>query len=149
MRRSIRIILNPNEHEILPATNYAIYCACRTVVSIAQKGEGLYDTLQMELEKCVGTLVRACTQNDKDKIEWISFFVTTCKWFETRIVSVLFASWLVHAYQKRLSRIYLSLCSRTWIKNILSATPVSNLFEQRQTRFSKKVSSAIRSSQTG
>lgn len=89
MRRAIRVVLNPDENEVLPASNYAIYSACHTIVSIVKKGEGLFDALQMEMERCVGSLVRSCVESDKEKIEWLGFFVTTCKWFETKIVRVL------------------------------------------------------------
>jgi cullin-4 len=88
LRRAIRIVLNPSENEVLPASNYAIYSACHTVVSVVKKGEGLFNALRVELEKCVGLLVRSCVESEKEKIPWLGFFVTTCKWFETRIVSV-------------------------------------------------------------
>ncbi|KXN88059.1 hypothetical protein AN958_07791 [Leucoagaricus sp. SymC.cos] len=85
LRHCIRVTLNPFQDETPPATNYAIFSACRTAVSIAKRGEGLYEVLQMELERCVNSLVNTCTQKDKSPVEWISFFVTTCKWFEMRI----------------------------------------------------------------
>ncbi|KAF5364006.1 hypothetical protein D9756_000828 [Leucocoprinus leucothites] len=85
LRHCIRIILKPDQDVLMPTTNHSIYCACRTVVSIAKRGEGLYDVLQMELEKCVNTLVGTCTRGDKEPIDWITYFVTTCAWFETRI----------------------------------------------------------------
>lgn len=59
------------------------------VVTLSKRGEGLYDTLRMELERCVNTLAKNCSGQGKDKVEWLSFFVTTCKWFESKIVSIL------------------------------------------------------------
>lgn len=71
----------------MPATHHTIYSACRTVVSIAKRGEGLYNVLQMELERYVNVLVRECTRVGRGPVEWIGLFVSTCTSFEIRVVS--------------------------------------------------------------
>ncbi|KAJ3571858.1 hypothetical protein NP233_g3479 [Leucocoprinus birnbaumii] len=84
LHRCIRVLFDSEQNQSFPATNQAIYNACRTVVNVAKKGEGLYDVFQMELERCVGKLARDCSQ-DKPPMEWMSYFVTTCEWFQARI----------------------------------------------------------------
>ena len=71
----------------MPATHQTIYSACRTVVSIAKRGDGLYNVLQMELERYVNVLVKECTRKGRGPVEWIGLFVSTCTSFETRVVS--------------------------------------------------------------
>ncbi|KAF8060763.1 Cullin family-domain-containing protein [Lyophyllum atratum] len=88
LRRSIRTILTRDAVEGLPATYESIYSACRYVVCIANKGEGLYGTLKIELEQAVGRLASSLTAEaveDGNGMKWIEQFVAACGWFEKQI----------------------------------------------------------------
>jgi hypothetical protein len=52
----IRITLNKNSPDVLPASYEGIYNACRSIVTISHLGHDLYDTLKLELEKSIGNL---------------------------------------------------------------------------------------------
>jgi len=86
LHRCIRIILTKEHPEIIPTTYETIYNACRSIVLVADKGEGLYDTLKLELERCTGQLSKILTQLDVKGIEWIGHFVDVCEWFNTQTV---------------------------------------------------------------
>ncbi|GLB36813.1 putative cullin family protein [Lyophyllum shimeji] len=88
LRRSIRTILTRNSGEPLPTTYEGIYSACRYVVCVANKGEGLYGTLRIELEQSIGRLANSLSAGEvaKDQgVEWIEKFVEACDWFEKQI----------------------------------------------------------------
>ena len=80
------ILLRDND-ETLPSTHEGIYAACRYVVTLSGKGEGLYDTLKMELEQSVGRLAHDLGGSTAGAMEWIMELVGTCRWFEAQVVS--------------------------------------------------------------
>lgn len=88
VRRCIRTILTRNSSETLPATYEGIYTACRSIVTVSNKGEGLYGCLKMELEQCVGRLSKELTETTVEGMEWITHFVRVCQWFEAQVVSL-------------------------------------------------------------
>jgi cullin-4 len=57
---------------------------------VEDKGEGLYDTLKLEFERCTGQLSKILTQLDVKGIEWIRHFVDVCEWFNTQTVCTKF-----------------------------------------------------------
>ncbi|KAG6890869.1 hypothetical protein C0992_012005 [Termitomyces sp. T32_za158] len=102
LQRSLRAILTPladlgseDSREVLPTSYHGIYTACRFVVSVANRGEDLYDKLRLELEQSIGRLaislatteVVAKGMDDEDDVPviWLSTFVANCEWFENKI----------------------------------------------------------------
>ncbi|TFK63076.1 Cullin-domain-containing protein [Pluteus cervinus] len=99
LRKCITILLTKDSPEPLPATYEAIYRACQSVVTISANGEGLYDRLKIELERCLTRLVeelmnspgqRGASMNvdgeNHGSVEWLGQFVQICQWFEDQIV---------------------------------------------------------------
>ena len=88
LHRCIRIVLTKEHPEIITTTYEAIYNACRSIVVVSDKGEGLYDTLKLELERCTVRLCKVLGQLDIKGMEWITYFVKVCEWFNTQTVSI-------------------------------------------------------------
>ena len=88
VRRCVRITLTRGTDDVLPASPEGIYSACRSIVSVSNKGEGLYGNLKLELEQCVGRLANDLLAETEDGMQWVSFFVQVTQWFETQVVSV-------------------------------------------------------------
>ncbi|KAI0638919.1 Cullin-domain-containing protein [Trametes polyzona] len=84
VRRTIRILLTPGEVATLPATYDRISRACRAAVSDAGKGEGLYESMKMELERCVGTIERSLANDERRGTEWLVPFTEACACSLTR-----------------------------------------------------------------
>ena len=74
--------------EVIPASYEAIYTACRSVVTVSNRGDGLYDTLKIELEQSVGGLASDLTTSAEKGMNWIAEFVKVCRWFELRVVCI-------------------------------------------------------------
>lgn len=87
VKRSIRLLLTNNSHEKLPGTYERIFNACRTVVSVAQKGEGLYENLKIEVERCNNELARVLKGDTRNGVEWLVALVEASEWYEKRVVS--------------------------------------------------------------
>ncbi|PFH45577.1 hypothetical protein AMATHDRAFT_82846 [Amanita thiersii Skay4041] len=86
IRRCTRIILTHHHPEVIPTTYESIYNACRSLVTISNKGEGLYSQLMIELEQCTAQLRKTLTQFEaRDPVEWITQFVGVCEWFGNQI----------------------------------------------------------------
>ncbi|KAI0367469.1 Cullin-4B [Pilatotrama ljubarskyi] len=85
VRRTIRMLLTPGENGALPATYDRISRACRAAVSEAGRGEGLYDAVKMELERCVGTIERELLNEARKSVEWLVPFTEACAWFERQV----------------------------------------------------------------
>ncbi|KAL1952365.1 hypothetical protein VTO73DRAFT_1514 [Trametes versicolor] len=85
VRRTIRIILTPGGPSALPATYDRISRACRSAVSEAGKGEGLYEAVKMELERCVGVVERSLGEEARKGVEWLVPFTDACAWFEKQV----------------------------------------------------------------
>lgn len=74
--------------EVLSDTNESIYTACRYVVSVSHKGEGLYGNLKLALEQCLRDLAKELVEAKAEgPIHWIGIFVKACEWFERKTVS--------------------------------------------------------------
>ena len=89
VRRAVRILLSPGENSPLPATLERISSACRAVVNEAGKGEGLYDIVKLELERCVGTMGKMLETESRKSVEWLVPFTEACAWYEKQVVSRL------------------------------------------------------------
>ncbi|OSD05750.1 Cullin-domain-containing protein [Trametes coccinea BRFM310] len=85
VRRTIRMLVTPGETGTLPATYDRIYRACRAAVTEAGKGEGLYDAVKMELERCVGTIERTLANESRKSVEWLVPFTEACAWFDKQV----------------------------------------------------------------
>jgi cullin-4 len=84
LHQCIRIVLTKEHPEIIQTTYEAIYNTCRSIVTVSGKGEGLYSTLKLELEKCTSQLSKILRQLDAKGIDWIGQFVDICEWFNTQ-----------------------------------------------------------------
>ncbi|KAG9223485.1 hypothetical protein CCMSSC00406_0006977 [Pleurotus cornucopiae] len=86
LKRCLRVLLskNPTEYPELPLSYVGIYDMCRAMVCDAELGDGLYEDVILEVEKCFGALL---TQLDAEQehIQWLSNFVECCAWFEKQI----------------------------------------------------------------
>ncbi len=87
--RAIRVLLTRENPESLPGTYEKIYSACRAVVCAAQKGEGLYEHLKLEIERCIGNLQRKLVEDGSKDVEWLCPFTESCNWFAKQVVSYL------------------------------------------------------------
>lgn len=87
VRRCLEIILTRDSPDNLPTTYEGIYSACRSIITVSNKGEGLYGTIKMELEKSVNRLAKGLTESTEDGMNWIVEFVKVCQWFEKQVVS--------------------------------------------------------------
>ncbi|KAF9460280.1 Cullin family-domain-containing protein [Collybia nuda] len=85
VRRCIEIVLTRDSPDILPTTYEGIYSACRSIVTVSNKGEGLYGTLKMELEKAVNRLAKGLTEFAKEGMNWVVEFLRVCQWFEKQM----------------------------------------------------------------
>ncbi|KAG0701950.1 Cullin family-domain-containing protein [Suillus ampliporus] len=81
LRGNIMVLLTKGSDE-LKTTYEDIYIACRGVVCIAGRGEGLYDVLKIDINTCVRQLALELQTANKEGVEWIGQFVETCAWFE-------------------------------------------------------------------
>lgn len=86
LSRSIRALLEKGSNE-LSTTYEGVYTACRGVVCVAGRGEGLYEMLKAEIHRCVNRLAEELEKTNKEGVEWIGHFVETCAWFEGQVVS--------------------------------------------------------------
>ena len=86
VRQTIRILLERGTAEKLPATYEKIYAACQAVVCNARKGEGLYDSLKLEMERCLGSLLRGLLDTPQTGIVWLDPFIQACEWFDKQVV---------------------------------------------------------------
>lgn len=71
----------------MSATYDRIFRACRAVVAEAGKGEGIYDVVKMELERCVAKVQKVLTDDERKSIDWLVPFTNKCAWFEKQVVS--------------------------------------------------------------
>ncbi|OJT08512.1 Cullin-4 [Trametes pubescens] len=85
VRRTIRILLTPGGPSALPATYDRIARACCSAVSQGGKGEGLYEAVKMELERCVGVVERSLGDEARKGAEWLVPFTDACAWFEKQV----------------------------------------------------------------
>jgi cullin-4 len=87
VRRCLQIVLTRDNPDILPTTYEGIYAACRSIVTVSNKGEGLYGAVKMELEKSMNRLAKALMEFAEEGMNWIIEFVKVCQWFEKQVVS--------------------------------------------------------------
>ncbi|KAJ7593925.1 Cullin-4B [Mycena floridula] len=83
MRNSIREILTRPNHG-LTSSYEKIYNECRYIVTLAKDGETLYGRVKEELEK-VTSKAAADLIAGADHENWISLFVSICRWFEGQV----------------------------------------------------------------
>ena len=83
------------EAEVPVKHNYEnIYAACRALVTLYNKGEGIYGSLKTDLEQSLGRLAdhletfqaEGPEASDAPGMKWIEEFVNVCRWFEAQIV---------------------------------------------------------------
>ncbi|KZP32792.1 hypothetical protein FIBSPDRAFT_882127 [Athelia psychrophila] len=92
IKRAIRTLLTPPAHspEPIPISYEAVYCACRVVVT-GGGGEELYTMLKVEVEQCLGRLIRDLRVGhsnmdvDGEAVQWLGKFVEACVWFSTQV----------------------------------------------------------------
>ncbi|RPD58496.1 Cullin-domain-containing protein [Lentinus tigrinus ALCF2SS1-6] len=88
VRRSVKVLLTPDDMDgrpALPATYDRISRACRAVVADAGRGEGLYDIVKMELERCVGGIEKKLVNAPEKSVQWLKPFTKSCAWFEGQV----------------------------------------------------------------
>lgn len=86
VKRGIRLLFSRNNKDRLPATYDKIYEACRSVVCSANKGNGVYENFKLELERCVGDLLRSLKDEEKQGVDYVIPFIEACQWFEKQVV---------------------------------------------------------------
>ena len=83
LKRSLTVLFSPGQH--LPGSYERIYSACR--VCVVHRGEGLFDALKIEVEKCVVDVAKRLQSDPKQGVQWLNTFVEACEWFEGQVVS--------------------------------------------------------------
>ncbi|KAF4584577.1 hypothetical protein EYR40_004576 [Pleurotus pulmonarius] len=86
LKRCLRVLLskNPTEYPEIPLSYVGVYDMCRAMVCDAGLGDGLFEDVRLEVEKCIGVLLTHLGA-DHDHIQWLSNFVECCAWFEKQI----------------------------------------------------------------
>lgn len=88
IRGCLEIILTRAAMNKLPISYEGVFSACRSIVMVANGGEGLYGTVKMELEKSVNRLAKDLTEfKPEERMNWITEFVDASQWFEKQVVS--------------------------------------------------------------
>ncbi|OSX68038.1 hypothetical protein POSPLADRAFT_1064405 [Postia placenta MAD-698-R-SB12] len=82
LKRCLRVLLVKDCRDALPATYEEIYRACRAVVCVHGRGEGLYGDVRLELERCIGSLSASLLENQAQETDWLLPFIEVCVWFE-------------------------------------------------------------------
>ncbi|PPQ84539.1 hypothetical protein CVT25_007609 [Psilocybe cyanescens] len=87
LRRCIKTILTrePGPHDIIPATYEHIYNTCRSIVTVFDSGEQLYNILKFELQQSIGQMSRSLLMSSEKDTAWISSLNAAFKWLETQI----------------------------------------------------------------
>ncbi|OBZ79494.1 Cullin-4 [Grifola frondosa] len=85
VRRCVRVLLTKDGDDKLPATYEQIYRTCKSVVCDHGKGEGLYENVKLELEKCVGALASSLLRDGRGSVSWLIPFIESCAWFEKQV----------------------------------------------------------------
>ncbi|KAG5638980.1 hypothetical protein H0H81_008200 [Sphagnurus paluster] len=88
LKRTIRTILTQQSEESLPASYAGIYSACRSVVTVCNRGEGLYGILRIELEQSVGRIANSLTSSiipPGQSMQWVVELVKACTWYAKQI----------------------------------------------------------------
>ncbi|KAH9920321.1 Cullin-4B [Fomitopsis serialis] len=118
--RSVRVLLDKQSSDGLPVAYEYIYRACRSAVDVYNRGEGLYENVKLELEKCVGSLAKELLQDRSGDVEWLLSFNETCAWFDKQTA-------ILQSVLTYLDRVYIVHKKNTpSIKRL-----VSNLFAER------------------
>lgn len=86
VKGSILALLDASADRELPRTHEAVYAACRAVVCEAEKGEGLYEQLKINVEQYIGKISARLFSNPSPPIEWLSAFINASEQFEKRVV---------------------------------------------------------------
>lgn len=92
LQQCIKHILTRDSVDPRLPTHEAIYSECMSAVCVLGTGEGLYQTLKLQLEQSVSRLSKELLSEKKDHgpgAIWINKFVNACKWFETQVVRAL------------------------------------------------------------
>lgn len=87
LKRCLRVLLVKDGRDALPATYEEIYRACRAVVCVHGRGEGLYGDVRLELERCIGSLSASLLDNQAQETDWLLPFIEVCVWFGRQAVS--------------------------------------------------------------
>ena len=126
VKRSVRTLLSrqaSEQQQQLPASFEDIYRKCRFVVTVSKRSASLYESLKLDLERCVSGLASELIQSGPDYTQWMQLFVETCQWFETQVVraSKVPARQRLASHDGVPSRC-LNLYSHTWTKCTSSMT---------------------------
>ncbi|KAF5335225.1 hypothetical protein D9758_014773 [Tetrapyrgos nigripes] len=102
VRAYIRSILSRKDEATPNETYETIYSKCRSLVTVNDYGERLYDALSQLLEQFIdAALSKELISSDKKDVDWISFFVEICDWFQDTVQILQFL--LTH-----LNQVYIS-----------------------------------------
>ncbi|KAK7688012.1 hypothetical protein QCA50_008382 [Cerrena zonata] len=85
VKRTIRVLFLRGNRDRLPATYDRIKEACRSVICSANKGDGVYENFKLELERCIGDLVKSLENEQKQGVDYIVPFIDACQWFEKQV----------------------------------------------------------------
>lgn len=85
------MLLTNGSKDKLPGTYERIFSACRNVVFFAKKGEGLYENLRVEVERCTLELARVLRHDARTGVEWCKAFIEASEWYQKRVVSIRFS----------------------------------------------------------
>ncbi|KAJ7456611.1 Cullin family-domain-containing protein [Mycena latifolia] len=103
-----------------------IYNECLSVVCVLNTGEGLYESLKLELEQSVTCLSKELLKENKANGEtWLKKFVGACQWFETQVV-------LLQSLLTYLDQVYVRRARIASIRQLAFSLFVRSIFENPQ-----------------
>ncbi len=110
LRASIRLLLDIENTEPLPATYQRLFTACRAVVCEAERGQGLYESLKLSLEQGIGKIATRLVSSAQTGEQWLESFVNACEWFEKQVVRVKNSITVHHVPNSQIG--YPGVCTR-------------------------------------
>ncbi|THV00861.1 Cullin-domain-containing protein [Dendrothele bispora CBS 962.96] len=86
VRAFIRSLLSQGKEGSANQTYEDIYNRCRSLVTVHEYGERLYETLNQLFDQYIGGILsKELISSELKDIEWISFFVEKCDWFKDTV----------------------------------------------------------------
>ncbi|KAK7469322.1 hypothetical protein VKT23_003803 [Stygiomarasmius scandens] len=86
VRAFVRSILSQQKDGSSNETYEGVFNKCRSLITVHEYGENLYETLGQLLEQYIGGMLsKELISSELKDVEWISLFVEKCDWFQDTV----------------------------------------------------------------